>query len=419
LAERLRSNIPRRRNASAGVSKGDLKGIARQYDALARAQYIAGFLGDPVSVVRNPESYLKKTPQRLLQMGGDEDTIRKWTGKRNLDFLGQAANSIYDRLGGTDFGGANAEDVLTALVTGISPITGGDLNNGKPMPYVMGVASASAGVLYPVGSTAGELGKRGKQLANGLARSRPAERDNVSGDEPTGDTDGGARSTLFDQLSNELEDPETLGDLLFESGNIAKIGPIVSRCLRNDRMKEIWQLVSEDPNLLTVKGNGDLSIRRLDVVQAYLERFGKTIDPNSLGRTWKKNLSDLEGCIKEAFTDEDLVGELNFQRDLAWVLHEERKRKATQKPCRSNNREISSLTKLANTFASFRYSGGITLEVRSGMDKEVLIDFFEGEGVNVKSNRGGEITLIGLNRNSLIAASLLSQAHRLAKFEEV
>ena len=344
LAEQLRSKIPRRRKAS-GLSKSDIKGIARQYDALARAQYVAGFLGDPVSVVRNPERYLKKTLQRLLQMGGAEEIIGKWTGKRNLDFLGQAANNIYDRLGGTDFGGANAEDVLTALVTGISPITGGNLNDGRPMPYVMGQSSARAGILYPVGASANELGKRGGQLANGLAKARPAERDNVSGDESESgmDAEGGSRDTLFDTLSNELEDPSTLGDLLFESGNIAKIGPIVSRCLRNDRMKEIWQLVSEDPNLLTIKSNGDLSIRRLDVVQAYLERFGKTIDPNSLGRTWKKNLSDLEGCIKEAFTDEDLVGELNFQRDLAWVLREERKRKAT-----------TNFRTLARKFASIR-----------------------------------------------------------------
>lgn len=355
MANKIKRQVRRTRTASnRGLTLNDLKGMATGFDQLARAQFIAGFLGDRVNAVRNPGQYLIKAIPRLEATGADPQIIAKWTDRGNKDFLGQSAIQIFRRIGGSQYGSANAEDVLTSIVTGLIAGSGSTMRTG-PKTYAMGQRAANAGILYPLGATASQLGTEAQQLANDLARTY-ARRNEESGDVTMETSEGAGRETLFDQLAEELEDPETLGDLLFQPGNIEKIGPVVGRCLRNKRMQEIWELISDNPSLLNVKGNGDLALKRLETVAAYERRFGQRLDPNSVARTFKQNLGDLEECIKEAFSNPDVVGEIQFQRDLAWVLREERRRRASYQPRRSRtaSRSENKFQTLANKFASFR-----------------------------------------------------------------
>ena len=317
------------KNKFANLTLNDLKGTARQYDTLARAQYVAGVLGDSQNAVRNPVNYLGSSDvlRRLSELSDNSNIIGEWTGRRNKDFLGQAANSIYKVLGGDEMSAITSEDVLTAVVTGISPISGNPVFGGNPLPYKLG--TESNGRLYPIGSTANEVGKRSYLLANDVRKSIKRKME-TSGDALV-ETDG-RQQTLMDTLSEELYSGSgAMEDLLFTGDNLQKISRCVRSKIRNKFTQEIWDVIvySNGDVLKAGKGGVGVTVKPLETANLFPVVHGRDVDPNSIGRNYRKFGEQVNEAIAECFTTDEVARSIQWDQDFKEFLKEERRRRAS------------------------------------------------------------------------------------------
>lgn len=335
MARRLRNQVRIASTSKIG-SLNDLKNIARNFDTLARAQYVAGVLGDPVSAVREPQKYLISAISRLNNLNAPPSHIEDWTGRQNKDTLGQSASSIYNFLGDSDWVGVTSEDVLTSVVTGLSPITSGPIWGGNPLPYKLGLDSD--GQLYPLPATAKIIGENAGFLANDVRKSankKKEESHDVMVDESE------SKERMIDVLEHELyEGRGTMADMLFDPKNLRLVAPYVRLGIKNELTQQIWDLIVESGGALLKPGKGGVgvSIKPVETAEAYARTFGRTIDPNTLGRNFRNNEEEVTTLIAEAFTDSDVSDRIQFTKDLEELLYEERTKHRHWKGRAANSR---------------------------------------------------------------------------------
>ena len=325
----LAAGIDPRTRTAAGKT-ASLSSYAKALEGLARAYWVAGFLGDNPRKAENWKKYLAKANPMLVAAGFPQEEANNWTSPRNMGFLDQSVQKIKGKVKG-DIGGIGAEDVLAAVLSGLSPITGDPLRGGKPYPYIMG--SNANGKTYYMGVTAQNLGEYAKTLANDVLKRTKSlsQKDTFSGDQFV-QNEGDARETILDLLADEGVDQMFFSNLIFDPKAMRVIQPKVRAKIKNEMAKNIWDLIAQDPDLLKVKGD-KTGLRRKEIAKMYSEAFNVPLTralPDTLGNNWAKQQDAVIQAIQEVLSEDKMLEYISESADLESVLRSERSRRAQQ-----------------------------------------------------------------------------------------
>ena len=317
---------PRTRRAAGRTA--NLSSYAKALEGLARAYWVAGFLGDSPRKAENWKKYLAKANPLLVAAGFPQEEANNWTSARNMGFLDQSVQKIKGKVKG-DIGGIGAEDVLAAVLSGLSPITGEPLRGGKPYPYIMG--TNANGKTYYMGVTAQNLGDYAKLLANDvLKRKKNLGIENTFSGDTFVQNDGDSKERIMDLIRDEGVDELFYSNLIFDPTAMRVIQPQVRAKIPNEMTKNIWDLIAQDPDLLKVKGSST-GLRRKEIAKLYSQAYNVPLTRalgDTLGNNWAKQQGTVVNAIREVLSEDKMLEYISDSANLESVLRSERSRRA-------------------------------------------------------------------------------------------
>lgn len=314
------------------LKQSDLSKLAASYDKLGRAQYVAGRLG-----MRPPSSgrFLRGKESDLIAAGVDPRYAEEWVSNSNKNFFGQSAAQIWRRMGSGTHRGIDALDVMNALVSGLSPITGAPRRGGFPFPYELGKKARESNSSFSVGMTAKTVGDYAKKLANDVARSTAETELTDSHSVELGESE--SREQLIDMIGDEGLDSDlgtkVIFDIFNDPRNVRMLAEEIQSQLppNKEKLKRLWGIVAEDIDLLLVDAGGNrakIGIKEHDLARRYNALY-PDLNPESalsLGKYWRNNQEYIYRILEKALSS-GVMKDIKMNLDIQDVIREERRRR--------------------------------------------------------------------------------------------
>lgn len=319
------------------------KMASAQEDQFLRLSYIEGALGyEPNSLVRKPIFHLGEARRAISSGDYDSDPIARklindlaMSPAEALKFVSANDQGIWNGLVSTAISqmkpsgtirGLSAQAIVNSIVFGISPVTGNWLKYGagKGMMYWLGTQAYPGVELAGVKSISKkEIANRTKDVVRGTSL---GDRGMVSLDQPAFEADfESSPAAILETLTSEEQGgfTEDLASAILRYGSTLKIiSPVVLANLRTPTQKAVWEIVRDNPSILTLTG-GEIGVEGRELAKLFASRTGQEYTGKSMDVVMAKVFKAVLPEMFKAIKNDAAAKELIRSRDILQVMREE------------------------------------------------------------------------------------------------
>lgn len=314
-----------------------------QEDQFVRLSYLEGVLGyPPNSIVRKPALHLKEAREAITSGDYESNAIaRKLVvdlevpPAEALRFVSANDQQVWDGLIYASYNqmkpsgtvrGLSAQSIVNSIVFGISPITGNWMKYGpgKGMMYWLGEQAFKGITLAGVKSISKkEIANRTKDVVRGTP---DEEKGMISLDQPAFEGDfSESPAAILETLTtgDDMFSEDLASSILRYDATLRIISPAVMEALRTPTQKAVWEIVRDNPSMLTIE-QGRIGVEGRELAKMFASRTGQEYKGKSTDVVMAKVFKEyvLPEMFK-AIKSDDAVRELIRSRDILQVMREE------------------------------------------------------------------------------------------------
>lgn len=302
-----------------------LMALAKEFDAFARALYVAGRLGLSQKSAERPFALFNKVSpiwntQNLVpnaRFSDRDDITEEWISKGYSGLLESSVKVILKHFPHEEYvaRGLSAEDVLMSIIAGYTPVKLRIRKTSKL--YDFGVLSGEQKTLYSVESTGRLLSKSAAAVCEAVLNIeylKELEEDYVY---------------LHSEPDTIKED---IREYIIDSSFRMKSKSLVESHFRGDWIKRIWDVITDNPDLIDYKPNsGNFSINAIETAKAINKKYGLDRELNKVyitfvGGQWRKYRDQVIALLQSVHQQGKLAKTVNVQlkvrelESLVWAL---------------------------------------------------------------------------------------------------
>ncbi len=314
-----------------------------QEDQFVRLSYLEGALGySPNTLVRKPVQHLSDARKAITSGDYESDPIARKlivdlevSPAEALKFVSANDQQVWDGLIYAAYNqmkpsgsirGLPAQSIVNSLVFGISPITGQWMKYGpnKGMMYWLGEQAFKGISLAGVKSISKkEVTNRTKDIVRGTPEE---EKGMISLDAPAYEGNfEESPEAILETLTTEDQDfnEDLASSILRYDATLDIISAEVLRNLRTPTQKQVWEIVRNNPSLLTIE-QGKIGVQGRELAKM----FAKATEQEYKGKNMDVVIAKVfkEAVLPEMFKaikSDEAVAELIRSREILQVMREE------------------------------------------------------------------------------------------------
>jgi hypothetical protein len=322
------------------------KMASAQEDQFLRLSYIEGALGyAPNSLTRKPSMHLAEARSAITEGNYESNPIANklvvglgMSPAEALKFVSANDQQIWSglvyaasrqMLPAGSIRGISAHAVVNSLAFGLSPITGNWMKygQGKGMMYWLGERAPQSVTLEGMKSIAKkEVANRTKDLVRGTA---PEEKGMFSLDAPSEFGAVDSPAAMLESLTQGQGFSEDLASsILRYDSTLRIISPAVIARLRTPTQKAVWEVVRDNPDLLTLSGSREgglkIGIEGRELAQLVAPRIGQEYNGKSMDVVMSKVFREaVLPAMFSAIKSDESAAQLIKSREILQVIREE------------------------------------------------------------------------------------------------